>query len=400
MPRPTPPMLATLMLFASLPCSNANAAETRAPDTGSDISAWYAALETAEMRAGAYDDALTEPLLGLATALQARGKHREALAMFKRGAHLTRINDGLYSSRQIPLLRGEIASLVASGDYARADDRQRYLYRVQLRRGERGERLAEAFMEQAEWQYQAYRLRLENEGFERLISMADFYRAALRDVEQHEGDNSPGLLRPLQGLLQAQYLITQYDLRTLAQAPVEDIRARQNFYRFAAYQNQSYTTGHSIIQAMHDIGMQGQDAEQRALNSARTLTMLGDWHLWNDQWQSAELAYGQAWTELAGLDDAQEQSSALFGMPVALPDIYGLEPLPPEAEGRPETVQLAFGVSERGRTRNLRRLDENDELDGRAFRLMRTLRTTRFRPRLEAGQPAETQQIVKAFDLQ
>jgi len=389
-------VLAALLLLASQSGTAADSADSSDAVTGDDLDAYYAALESAELRGGAYNDELTEPLLGLAMALQARGEHDDALALFKRGAHLARINDGLHSSRQIPLLRGEIASLIASGDYAVADDRQRYLYRVQLRKGER---LAEAYMEHADWQYQAYRLRLESEGFDRLINMANLYRAALKEVVEHEGDTSPATLPPLQGLLRAQYLIAGYDLGPLTQAPVEDVRARQNLYRFAAYKRQSYATGQSIIQAMHDIGSRAPDARQRALDSAHTLAMLGDWHLWNDQRQSAEQAYAGAWLELAGLDDAQDQASALLGAPVALPALAGLEPLPPEAQDDPDAVQLMFSVTASGRTRSLRRLDDNAELDGRAFRLMRTLRATRFRPRFEAGQPAETQQLVKAFDL-
>lgn len=392
-------MLAALLLLASQSVTAADIADGSAAVAGDDLDAYYAALESAELRGGAYNDELTEPLLGLAMALQARGEHGDALALFKRGAHLARINDGLHSSRQIPLLRGEIASLIASGDYAVADDRQRYLYRVQLRGRERGERLAEAYMEHADWQYQAYRLRLESEGFDRLINMANLYQAALKDVVEHEGDTSPAMLPPLHGLLRAQYLIAGYDLSPLTQAPVEDVRARQNLYRFAAYKRQSYATGQSIIQAMHDISSRAPDARQRVLDSAHTLAMLGDWHLWNDQPQAAERAYAEAWAELAGLDDAQDQASALLGAPVALPALAGLEPLPPEAQDDPAAVQLMFSITASGRTRSLRRLDENAELDGRALRLMRTLRTTRFRPRFEAGQPAETQQLVKAFDL-
>ena len=77
------------------------------------------------------------------------------LEAFKRGTHLARINEGLYSTRQLALLRGEIESLIAIGDLETADERQRYLYRVQARTLSDRSR-GEALMRQALWQRQAY----------------------------------------------------------------------------------------------------------------------------------------------------------------------------------------------------------------------------------------------------
>jgi hypothetical protein len=63
-------------------------------------------------------------------------------------------------------------------------------------------------------------------------------------------------------------------------------------------------------------------------------------------------------------------------------------------------ILLEFGVDERGRVVNLERLDEIEGSDARAHRLMRKLRKTKFRPRFEAGQPVETEKIVRAFSIE
>ena len=104
--------------------------------------------------------------------------------------------------------------------------------------------------------------------------------------------------------------------------------------------------------------------------------------------------------ELAREDDAQVKAQQLFGEPVALPDVAGIALLPPVVAPNEAAVTLAFGVNEYGRVRNLERLDDNEADDRQAYRLMRKLRKTAFRPRFEAGQPVETENIVKAFDIQ
>jgi len=57
-------------------------------------------------------------------------------------------------------------------------------------------------------------------------------------------------------------------------------------------------------------------------------------------------------------------------------------------------------VNDRGRVVNLERLDENDASVGKANRLMRKLRKTRFRPRFEAGQRIETEELVRAYVIE
>jgi len=358
------------------------------------------AIANAEASQGAYAAQLAEPLLGLGLALQAQGRHREAIRHFKRGVHVARINDGLYSPRQIPLLQREIDSHIALGDYEQVDERQRYLYRVQLQSAEREQALSYAYMQHADWQAEAYRLGIGEEDYSRLVEMWDLYRLALNDVMEREGESSINLLAPLHGMLRAQYLIANYNWQTEATDAADNLRTRQSLYRFSAYQNESYSKGTSIIEAMLRVQMEQEPGRQRSLSSARLLAQLGDWHLWHRKRDAAWQAYGAALAELAALADAQTQTTALFGAPVALPDIEGLRPLPPAVPTGPDTVLIPFGVTDTGRAVNIERLDDNDSLDGRAYRLMRNLRQTRFRPRFEAGQPVGTEQIVKAFDLQ
>lgn len=363
-----------------------------------EILAYNRTIKEVESREGAYGGSLSESLLGLALILQSQGRHDEAIKLFKRGAHLARINEGLNCEQQLPFVRGEIASQKAQQNYAQADQRHNYLLRVQAKSMGSGEALASAYMEQAQWQYDAYQLRLEPENYTRLIDMWELYRMAFNDIVSREGKTSPNLLQPLHGMLQAQYLISSYEI--LPSTPVfgEEGQIDENLLRFRTYHKQSYQHGNAIIAAI--AGIEQQRSPPDSPNHARVLVMLGDWRLWNGKNTAALEAYREAETELARTGDAQGQTQQLFGEPVALPDIAEMSLLPPEVEPNESAVTLAFGVTEYGRVQDVERLDNNEEDDTQAFRLMRQLRKITFRPRFEAGQPVETEKLVKAFQVQ
>lgn len=371
----------------------------RAADDSLDTQSYQQAITAIESSGGAYAGGLSESLLGLGQVLQRQGRHDEAIDVLKRGAHLTRINEGLYCAQQIPLLQAEIASHKAQRDYAEADERQNYLYRVQLRSLQDNEQLSVALMEQAKWQYEAYQLGLEGtQSYVRLMNMWDLYRLALNDIIDREGDDSPSLLPPLLGMLQTQYLISSYEVRRSDPIFGEDGRPDDVLMRFSKYRAKSYQQGNAVLATLSDIKQESAPGD--ALSRARSMVMLGDWRLWNGRTEAAWAAYQDAETELADADDAKANRTLLFGEPVALPDFEAVNSLPPAVAPQDADILLTFNVSERGRVRDLERVDNNEIDERRASKLMRQLRKTMFRPRIEAGQPVEASHIVKAFDIQ
>lgn len=253
-------------------------------------------------------------------------------------------------------------------------------------------------MQQAQWQYDAYQLGLGPQGYTHLMDMSDLYQQALQDVTSREGEKSPKLLPPLHGMLQAQCLISRYELRESDQVLEEDQRINEPLLRFKGYRADSYQQGNAIIEAISGIKQGPATEGSKAL--AQTLVMLGDWRLWNGRTDAAWQAYREAETELAQTGDAQAAIQQRFGEPVALPDIADSSPLPPTVDPQQADVMFAFGVSEHGQVQDLKRMDDNVADDRQASRLMRQRRRTTFRPRFAAGQPVETEKLVKAFDIQ
>jgi hypothetical protein len=356
------------------------------------------AIKQIESRDGAYAAGLAEQMLSLGLALQQQDRHVEAVDVFKRGVHLARINNGLYCPEQVPLLQGEIRSSIALGEYARVDELQQYLYRVEMRGMDSGEKRAEALIKQATWQFNAYQLGLGEQGADRLATMWDLYRLAWSDLEATEGDTSPKLLPSLYGLLRTQYLISEYRVDNDASASAfSSGYANAQVNRFYAYRAENYDLGKSVILAIYKI--QRSDRGPHSAEAARALVELGDWALWNGRVDDAAEIYGLAVAELGDEVGAQEEQERLFGEPVPLPDIKGLRTLPPAVSADKGNMLVEFRVDSRGRVTDLARLDTNEEIDTAAERLLRELRNTKFRPRFVAGQLEGSDKLVRAYEI-
>lgn len=389
-----PPLFAQDASLENTAPGDPDLASTQAADSR-DEQNYRRLIEELESERGAYADELPEQLLSLGLALQRDGRHPAAVGVFKRGVHLARINNGLYSAQQLPLLQAQINSHIASGQYQEADERQHYMYRVQMRTLDSGLSRADAFMQQADWQHNAYQLSLDEEGFGRLMSMWDLYRLALNDMVSREGEDSPSLLVPLEGMLQAQYLISAH--RIDGGNAMDSYAGQVDKNRFSSYRAQSYRKGQAVVIAMHDIeaAQHGRDS----LDAARSIVMLGDWMQWHGQADSALETWHKAIGELAGSDGAEQSIAQLFGEPVPLPDIDGMRPLPPSVPPAEGTLQVAFGVTASGKVVEMERLDDNEIEKHKVNRLLRSLRRTVFRPRFEAGEPVATERLVKAYDI-
>lgn len=377
----------------------AQPAETEARQTSArqGISRYRDLIARLENEGGAYNPALTEPLLELGMALQESGMHAEAIDLLKRGVHLARINHGLYSEIQLALLESEIKSHVALGQFEEADDRHRYLYRVQQRTLTDAGR-GFAFMQQAKWQRRAYELELDENGFNRLINMWNLHRMALTEFAEADGDASPTLLPPLHGMLRAQYLMSgSRGENSSGRFQRAGFRVRgDGDGRLHAYRGQSYKQGDSVIRAIFDVRAAQPDNTPAA--RAQVMTMMGDWRLWHGRYKEALDAYAEAIIELASVDGAEERIQVLFGAPVALPALKGIRPLPEPASPDTADLLLEFTVDERGRVRDLTRLDDSEASVGIVNRIMRTLRATPFRPRFDSGEPVATTGIQWAYD--
>ncbi len=377
--------------------SQAQASEQTEPQNpaavpSEELRSFYNALAMIESDQGAYAAALPEQLYGLGLALQQSNQHAEAITAFNRGVHLTRINQGLYSLEQIPFIQGVISSDLAIGNLDEADQQNAYLLTVQQHSLPSGAALIEALMQQGNWQKKAYELGIggDKDTFSRLQAMWNLYSTAINDIATRENPTSHELLPPLMGLLKTQYMISTH------YAAVRE-QSRQQA-QFGIETPQSYKMGASIIHAIHDIELDRHG--EHSIPVVKTLVMLGDWRLWNRKHDSAHQAYVDALQQLSKRDDAEIQKEKIFGEPVPLPDIDGIHWLPATTKPAEGKVLLEFGVNKRGRVFNMTRMDDSESNKKKVERLMKKISNRQFRSRYEGTEPAETEKILWAYDIQ
>jgi tetratricopeptide (TPR) repeat protein len=373
-----------------------------------DIAAYRDEIYRLEIAEGPYSNNLSQQLLGLGDIYSAQGDHLEAIRHFKRAIHVSRINLGLNSLEQIPIAERLAASYVSIGDVEEADNRKRYLYRIALESYPTNDpRRAIAMVEFADWQRQTYLAGVGKTPYLRLLHMYDIYQNALRLVASTHEDYSLGLLVPLNGLLSAHYLLSTHKgersmtHRTLRSSAGEEGASSQET-RVEFLRQMSFKQGKATLVAMRAIHENNPISEPH--NLAEVSAAMGDWLLWHGKQSGANNAYKQAWTETEELEDRDAQRQRLFGNPIELPMVVdltsGLEHLydSDDEESGPEWARIQITVNERGKVSNMEVLESHpEEKSRRLSRVLRNLRSTRFRPSYVEGEAAVSQ-IVRRYE--
>jgi len=252
-------------------------------------------------------------------------------------------------------------------------------------------------MQHAVWQRQAYEAGIGEQPFARLINMWSLYRLALTEFAKIDGDASPTLLPPLYGMLRAQYLISGF----VGETTSGNFRTSGIFGEEEAqqigYRSQSYKQGSAVIRAIYDI-RQAQEGTGEA-DLASLMLMLGDWQLWHGKRSDALNTYAELYGELADGDAAQSLREQLLGTPQPLPRLPGVRALPEPLGEQEGGLLLEFKVSERGRVKDVVRLDDNGRNDEKAGDVINRLRRTPFRPRFSDGMPVDTEGLRWAYDI-
>ena len=377
-------------------------------------------IQSMEASAGAFAPGLTEQLLGLGLNLQALDRHEEAEAVLKRGVHVSRVQSGLYSADQIPLLRAEIRSLTAMGRFDEVDERQRYLARVESEALEGTPASIAALLDQAAWAEQAWDLRVgEQETHpEHLARSWEYYRLAYNQSSHLFGEKSLALLKPLEGMLRL-----QYDFASLQRDNTSSKAFDSNNYRQSTAVAGVYRRGEAVLYTIYGLKrVNGASAGEQAHDLAR----LGDWAWWMGRRTNAYDYYEQAWrritpppepppdtnetadagattesgdtalsaedgnqiiaaaAESAVTSNASEggesaatdapppepepiddpvMRAALFETATPLPDIDSLRPLPPFSKDDSGPIVVQFRVNDLGKVRDLERLVTSEVIE-------------------------------------
>ena len=373
------------------------------PLTPADRDEFQRTLAAIEYSEGPYADGLAEPLLGLARHYRAEGELDTALSLYRRALHLVRVNDGLYSERQAPVVRELLEVFRDAGDLAALDDRYEYFFRLYgSGRPPFTEVRARATLEYMRWQREAFRSELDGAGDRRLLDLYDLNRKVLEAVENDASVDPQFKINLVVSQLRNLYLLldsieppTDVFYGAAGRRPVSGYQGDLQDFNRTRLENLRSTAvsrGRNLIRALLE-EQPGIAVRERA----RLHLELGDWYQWNDIRHNALEHYRSAFELLADNADNQRLSQ-WFGEAVELPDNGAF--WQPGRTGDSENstlVDASFRVNERGRARDVESHESLAEDVADANRLRRALRATRFRPRFEDGEPVESQVIQRRY---
>lgn len=360
-------------------------------------------LAELERSGGPYADTLAEPLISLGQLHWRSGDIAAARRHLKRALHLVRVNDGLYSERQVPILQALFESYRLSGNFQLLDDRYDYYFRL-FGNGEppfTGVRLGAA-VAYLRWQREALRLKLDGNDNKRLLELYQLNQKLLDEVEDDEGVDFASYRALVMSQLRNLYLVEEriapsQNTVVVASPPAFGLASSweaEDFdqKRLEGIQRTALSRGRELLAGLIDRAPPGAPVEQ-----ARNCLALADWNQWHDRRTEALTAYGQA-AELLRQGGREDLLQAWLGEPVELPDNGAFwQPRPDAGGDHPVVLQARFDVSAGGRARNVEASAAEPEHEKYLSGLARKLAGTRFRPRYVDGQAQATLQLSREY---
>ena len=358
-----------------------------------------------ERQGGPYADALAETLAGLGRYHRSNGDLLEAQRLYRRALHVARVNDGLYSERQIPILQELLQGYRMAGDLQTLDDRYNYYFLLygngqapytDVRLG--------ASLAYLRWQREAVRLEIDDDYSRRLLALYQLNEELLAAVS---ADTSVALhwyqdlvlsqLRNLY-LLEDRFAPT-VDNRVLAPAvPLFSNELDQedfNKRRLETLQRGSLSRGTDLLQALI-----ARTSDFGGVTELAGLHLeLGDWYQWHGRENPAGQQYGQV-VQLLSDDGRQDLLQQWLAQPVELPDngAFWQSRSSPQ-EQSPVVVSMRYDVSAKGRVSNMQASVSDPDDERLATRLKRKLRQIRFRPRWVTGVAEPVASIQRDYEL-
>ena len=362
------------------------------------IRRYNSAVTDIELDGGAWDGGLVEELASLGRLQQQQGNHIGAIQTLDRAIHVNRINSGLYTLEQIPVVEQLIQSHMALGDWEEADIYNNYLYHVQQKAyGFDDPRLIPVLERLATWNIQAFKIGHGSLLGIKLQQSQIMFNAAARMVDVHFGKADERFINYQRNIASSAYLAAKNpDL--MSQIDKSEYRTRQQvFAKQMNEQRQVQPSGFRTGErALLEVVMFYQEQGYGTYVLAEAITHLADWYLIFGRRQSALKSYKLAWDMLQGLEDSEELTQQLFGSVTPLP-AFGSSIEVPDAFYRTEDgsqalrfdyADLTFDVTENGLARNVESIsEETEDNQAQLGKLRNSTRSTHFRPLVIDGEP-------------
>jgi len=357
------------------------------------------------------DRDLVTPLMGIGRILDRTGRPDEAVLAYERARQILRRHEGLYTLDQIVMLDAMAASYAAAGNGLEADRQQLRAFDLRARgESEDSDEIVAALTDLAEWQLDIYQgLSPQDQAvygclIETDMTFADerparcrrpssraLYNRAIRIIEDRYGKDDMRLVAPLRGLASTYYARSG---RWVYKGLQGQALAGEPGYEFQS----QHARARNLLERALEIQLAQESIETG--EKAELLMDMGDWYTVFSQDRERGLDYyREAWSVLRD-GEGEVPAAAAFAEPKRL--AYSRSPAPPRnntanlsLELKPEEqlgfVLVEYTVTPDGQAQDVQILETSPPGWVRQERaVLRSMRSARFRPRMEKGEPVAT----------
>jgi hypothetical protein len=379
------------------------------PDPATREAEYRAAIAKVQSEQGEFALPLGEQLLGLGQALQEQGDFAAALEVYEASQHVLRMNLGLNSLEQVPVLKAKFSAFAAQGDVENAHAMQEALFNLRLRHHGRDKPAAvNAQLEWADWNVTLYLLldplptldasvapSFSRFNDPRLKLAYDAYTSALQALREH-AEPDDGRLVMTERKLAALNFITDRKMKdtygnslyvpatqSANLAGAEDVLESATTARF-------YDGDSALRRALAHSANQ---PERRNDDIAARMVELGDWYLLFDRRAAALDLYRDALQFMKDASLSQEEVERIMspGMPVPTPDTAYLAPT--DASEFDGFIDVEFELSQFGMATKPRIIGSSVVNKQIERELLLEIRDCKFRPKFVADAPVNKEKI-------
>jgi hypothetical protein len=312
-----------LYLICLLNLSSGLSAQTvYSPELENQLQATRSILAQLQDEIGGNDIRLLESLEQLADRLMSLNQYAEAHDALDRAQQLVRVNDGLYTSKQVPFLGKKIDNFVNWGDWGSAQTLIEHLFWLSTRKIKNADgRLVESLMHLSDIHLRGVAEDIEENQTQHFFDAAIQTRLALNIAQEIWSRNDPRLAPVLYNQLKLYYFQSVaidrggragYGLRQIANGRERILRREESLEIF-------YRNGLQLLAQLKGIYALSEPVQLEQLAMADLY--LADWQLLFSKRGEALRSYQLAFKLFTEAGVNNDQLSTFFGQLVVLPEL-------------------------------------------------------------------------------
>ena len=394
----------------NLSASNNKAANTPsfAPaETPAALASYYSTLQSYEAE-GPYHQNASEVLYGLGLQLQKRGQHGKALKALRRAMHINRVNSGLNSLSQAPMLRGIInsqKSLVHIEPVTTSYNQLLHMHFAAY--GKHDSRIIPLLNELGMWHLDAYQFDESDTKIDHLTSAFSLVTSALQLSETSPSSDPTEQIELLRSVALVNFHLSRHQGDEWSSSTSShyslsaDGFATTNPQRTGILSGASFRRGRTCHERI--IALTAANPNSTLADNIQAQTELADWYLLFNHQSEAMARYQQIQSQIAASDQAETLQQQIFSTPRLLPAL--------RMEHKRGVISDLFmsadvDISDQGWGSSIENIAENrppgqspSNKKGLRYKMLDAIKGARFRPQFVDNNPADVSDVTVHLPL-